>query len=211
MDSDGAERSFAKEVDPLKRHPSLEAFSRDHNVGLVLGRRLDQAAALGKESRYEAVRTLLQYWHDELEDHFAEEERLLSPLIPSAEFKRRLAAEHDEISQLIARLATGDVEPELVARTGNLLYDHIRWEERALFPAIERSATPLALRDLAEQAARLEARRSDSTWSPRRAELMKRRANMAASVEQQEWLYRVAIQRWETEGGTPIQNEATPF
>ncbi len=152
----------------MKRHPSLEAFSRDHNVGLVLGRRLEQSATLDGAVRSEAAATLVRYWDEEMEDHFAEEERLLIPLIPSAEHRDRQIAEHRELAAIIADMRDGQVGPDRVALAGKRLGEHIRWEERTVFPAIENAASALDLQKLAEETARLESRRSDSTWSPRR-------------------------------------------
>lgn len=184
----------------MKRHPSLEAFSRDHNVGLVLGRKLDLVADLDEANRKDAAQALLRYWADEMADHFADEERLLTPLIPAIEVRARMAAEHRELADLVARLERGEIEPELIGRTGRLLSEHIRWEERSVFPAIEISATVAELKALGEQAELLEVRRAGSVWSPRRAELMKRRAQEAGSPDRS---YRLAIQRWETDGGQP--------
>ena len=159
----------------MKRHPSLEVFSRDHNVGLILGRKLEQASSQDEASRREAARSLLQYWNDELADHFVEEERLLIGLIPEFELSERMIQEHSAFSNSVACLAGSSIEPALLARTGNQLTDHIRWEERVLFPAIERTATAEQLRDLGLQTETVENRRSNSTWSPRRGELVKKR------------------------------------
>ncbi len=43
-----------------------------------------------------------------------------------------------------------------VLELGRLLNDHIRWEERELFPLIERSASAEQLRNLTQETERLE-------------------------------------------------------
>lgn len=184
----------------MKRHPSLEAFSRDHNVGLVLGRRLGLAAALDEESRKEVAQAILRYWNDEMADHFADEEKLLMPLIPTPEIGRQLLADHRELTGLIERLGRGEIEAGLIERTGKRLSEHIRWEERSVFPAIEASATAAELKELGDQTDHLEARRAESVWSPRRGELMMRRAKEAITQDRS---HRLAILRWETDGGQP--------
>ena len=161
----------------MKRHPSLEPFSRDHNIGLILARRLVQAAREGETARQDAASSLLKYWADELEDHFAEEERTLLPLIPSDELRERLLREHRSFAEDIRALSDGSSEPRVLLHAGETLNDHIRWEERVLFPAIEASATKEQMHALEEQTSQVEARRSDSSWSPRRGELMRRRKN----------------------------------
>lgn len=185
----------------MKRHPSLEAFSRDHNVGLILGRRLVQASSLDDGNQKSAVGELLQYWSDELADHFAEEERLLTDLVPDSDMRERLLQEHRDFSAIVDHLSEHPADLDLIRRAGELLAGHIRWEERVLFPAIERTITPAQLSDLAEQTNLVEEQRSSSRWSPRRGELMKRRmaGNMFdGGLDRME---RLALERWETEGG----------
>jgi iron-sulfur cluster repair protein YtfE (RIC family) len=188
----------------MKRHPSLEAFSRDHNVGLILGRKLVQTSSLGQDCRRKAAQELLQYWKDELADHFFEEERLLIPLIPGIELRSRLSREHLAFSELVANLDEGHLDPDLLTRTGQLLADHIRWEERVLFPSIEQSALASQLEELGKQTEMVESRRSDSTWSPRRGELIKKRSQDGVHLLVADRLHSLAIERWETEGGLAL-------
>lgn len=188
----------------MKRNPGLEVFSRDHNVGLILGRRLIQASSLAEGSRQETAQMLLQYWSDELADHFFEEEKLLAPLIQGIKLRNRLVREHLAFSEVIASLDDGVIDPNLLARAGQLLIDHIRWEERVLFPSIEQTALVSELNELVKQTELVENRRSDSTWSPRRGELIKKRSQSGADPLVAEKLCRLAIERWETEGGPAV-------
>jgi iron-sulfur cluster repair protein YtfE (RIC family) len=144
----------------MKRHPSLVPLSRDHNVGLILARKLsrgDQGVA----------DEFLAAWNEEMSDHFDEEERLLQPLMDPGH-RQRLQDEHREIRALVAQLQAGD---DVAEELGTRLHDHIRWEERQLFPAIEACATPTQLDALAKQTAELEHRRAHSTVAPRRGQL----------------------------------------
>ena len=74
----------------MKRHPALEPFSRDHQVGLVLAKSLMTATDSDAQASFAEI------WKKELEDHFNEEERLLGPLA-SGEHKSQLQSEHDTI------------------------------------------------------------------------------------------------------------------
>ncbi|MCW5942080.1 MAG: hypothetical protein KIS66_07595 [Fimbriimonadaceae bacterium] len=141
----------------MKRHPALQPFSRDHNVGLVFARRLARGDDAGDE--------FARLWADELDAHFREEEALLSPLLSEA-IREKLLEDHQAIRRLAMDLANADL-----ALLGRLLDAHIRWEERALFPTIEATATEAQLATLARQTAEVEARRASSTWAPRRGEL----------------------------------------
>ncbi len=150
----------------MKRHPALEPFSRDHNTGLVLARNLQ----LGREY---AVEELREAWERELRDHFDEEERLLGPLL-TPEMRSQLVREHQMIATAIAELPGGSME------LGNCLHDHIRWEERAMFPAIERTATEAQLHGLAQDTAALEARRWEHDIQ--RSRLVQKRIDKANTI-----------------------------
>jgi mannose-6-phosphate isomerase-like protein (cupin superfamily) len=147
----------------MKRHPSLEPFSRDHNVGLILARRL----IAGEDGSLAAFQDA---WRAEFSDHFTEEERLLGPLALEHE-RQRLLDEHASIAALGERAESGEDAAEL----GRQLEAHIRWEERELFPSIEQHATTAALASLAVLTERLERRRAESPLAPRRSELVARR------------------------------------
>jgi len=153
--------SFAKNglAMAMKRHPALEPFSRDHNDGLILARALEE----GREGADSDARIA---WDLELQDHFAEEERLLGPLC-SAELSARLRAEHQDIERRIQALPADPKE------LGVLLDAHIRWEERELFPTIEAGASEAQLTELQRETNELEKRR----WpmDARRSELVQRR------------------------------------
>ncbi len=144
----------------MKRHPALEPFSRDHNDGLILARSL-QLRRPGAETETR------QAWTIELKDHFDEEERLVGPLLEEAQ-RTRMIQEHREIERRIDSL------PDEMERLGDLLHDHIRWEERELFPWIETHATAEQLASLAHAAEPMEVRR----WEidARRKTLVSRRA-----------------------------------
>jgi iron-sulfur cluster repair protein YtfE (RIC family) len=105
-------------------------------------------------------------WDSELRDHFEEEERLLGPLLDPA-LLQRLIAEHRQIANQIVEL------PSSMGDLGNALHDHIRWEERVLFPWLEIHATEEQLADLEREANLLEVRRWET--DARRKELVTRR------------------------------------
>ncbi len=147
---------------PLKRHVSLQPFSREHFGGLVQARRLQEAAAGAAEDRRRKVADFERLWRAELAGHFDDEERLLRGLM-DAEQRRRLLEEHREIRGLVATVeGAGDaseIEPDVLRRLGQLLHDHIRWEERVLFPAIEQAADAEQLKVLGVATAAIETQR----------------------------------------------------
>ncbi len=142
----------------MRRHPALEPFSRDHNDALILARIL-------MEDRPGAMEELQRLWALDLQPHFAAEERLLLPLLTQDE-AGRLLTEHAALAEAVAGLASP-------VGAGRLLHDHVRWEERTLFPALESRLTE---RQFAELLAATDAyERTRWAGNPRREELVRRR------------------------------------
>jgi hypothetical protein len=156
----------------MKRHPALEPFSRDHNDGLILARRLSLAAQEGEESRAATADLFTESWKREMKDHFDEEERLLKALASEGLYAR-LVREHREIEDHADALEAGDLTPYRLESLARVLHDHIRWEERQLFVEIEASATPEQLENLATETQTVEERRWPN--NPRREELVRKR------------------------------------
>ena len=145
---------------PLKRPPALQPLSREHMSGLIQARNLIAAAAGPADQRRATVAAFLHAWETELVAHFQDEETLLSHLI-TPEDRERLIAEHAQLRELAARLIAMQTAPtsDALSELGALLHDHIRWEERELFPSAEGSATAADFESLAAAAARIEADR----------------------------------------------------
>ncbi|NNM86225.1 MAG: hemerythrin domain-containing protein [Phycisphaerales bacterium] len=147
---------------PLKRHESLQPFSRDHFIGLKAANRLVDAAADAPEARAAAAKYFYDCWNAEMAEHFTQEEQLLIALMLPPEIAQ-LRHEHHEIRTLAK---TGGSESAgqppsgpWCKALGQKLHDHIRWEERVLFGAIQRRATPEQLTTLAEATAEIEKHR----------------------------------------------------
>jgi hypothetical protein len=108
----------------MKRDERLRALSGEHHHALVLARR----ATRGELS----VDDLRRAFAEDLAPHFAIEETILLPALREAghaDLADRTAREHDEIG---AALTRGEV-----STFGRLLTEHVRFEERELFPACE--------------------------------------------------------------------------
>ncbi len=150
----------------MKRRPSLQPLSRDHDEALLQVQAL-RAAAEGRPDERRVVRARFRdLWDGWFRDHLGLEERWLPPLIPEEGNVDRLRDEHDEIRSLADAFLRGaaEVEPAcaLMLRLAGRLHDHIRWEERHLFPGIERAAGEEELRFLGEQTRTAEAGRPRS-------------------------------------------------
>ncbi|MCB1930448.1 MAG: hemerythrin domain-containing protein [Rhodocyclaceae bacterium] len=115
----------------MRRDPRLVPLSREHHAPLRLGRQL--IAGQGRD----ALRDMLPA----LTTHFSEEELSLAPLLRAGGetlLAERLLAEHRALAALFAVVLEGDREAE----AGRALIDHVRFEERELFPAVEALLEP---------------------------------------------------------------------
>ena len=102
----------------MKRHAALVGLSQDHHHGLILARR-----CISEQTTWEHVRATFA---EELEPHFAIEEKLLLPAMGDDPLVERTLADHAQLRQ---RLRDEGELPEF----GRLLQEHIRFEERELF------------------------------------------------------------------------------
>ena len=154
----------------LKRDPALVELSRDHHAALVQALELRRA---GRSSAPDVARRSVQAYLDfvtaELEGHFADEEQVVLPAADAVApgEAARVRAEHREIERLTAELrervrAGAELGP-LCAELGDLIHDHVRFEERALFDSLQRVLSPEALARLGKA---LEAHRSERGRGP---------------------------------------------
>lgn len=125
----------------MKRHPALQALSRDHHQTLVVAQRLRRA---GDHEAGEAQASFLEFWRNEGELHFRLEEEVLLPSFATAGGAEtpavaRVLIEHAEIRLRAFLLQARAASPALLKELGELLADHVRLEENELFPAIEES------------------------------------------------------------------------
>ena len=120
-------------------------LSREHHVALEVALRLQRAT----DSDAEIVkRAAIDFWREDGREHFRLEEDLLLPA-----FARHVGADDADVVRVLVehvdirrRMADVEIEgradvPALNA-LGELLRDHVRHEERTLFPRIEQTLEP---------------------------------------------------------------------
>ena len=141
----------------MKRAAELRGLAEQQHYGLVAARNL-RLAAEGKRPLPEAVRAFLDAWRLEVQPHFRAEEELLLPelaraLPPDDPLILRTLSEHVAIRRAVRDLEQGPPEQwEALAREiGQGLDDHIRFEERVLFPAVEQALAGASLERLGEE------------------------------------------------------------
>lgn len=129
----------------MKRHPALYILSHDHHKGLILAQQLKKGAPQykGMPSTLEGKKEYtISFYDTELVKHFEDEEKILFPSAVKSDDEidslvKEVISEHRKIESLINDLKKNYDVVGLLDELGRLLEDHIRKEERKLFPKVE--------------------------------------------------------------------------
>ena len=121
----------------MKRHRALQPLSRDHHVALVAAQRLRRATD-GEAAREQ----FLAFWREHGARHFQVEEEVLLPAAagwadPEAECIVRMLLDHIRIRAAAQALEREPQPLEALHELGAMLNQHVRLEEREVFPLIE--------------------------------------------------------------------------
>lgn len=123
---------------PIKRHKSLQPFSREHHFALLLCWKIRRGLEL--EVDPQRIGNYLQkMWEHQLSGHFDMEEQFVFPIL---DYGEKLVKEAIKDHRLIKRLIL--IEPFTVKTLNRIeekLEGHIRMEERQLFPLVQKQAT----------------------------------------------------------------------
>ncbi|MES2330702.1 MAG: hemerythrin domain-containing protein [Bacteroidota bacterium] len=131
----------------MKRHSSIVSLSREHHGALILARLLQKGSPpyklLPVDLKGKAAYATEKY-HAELAGHFlAEEVSLLEQVRGISETMDILIgeiyAEHKELRSLFEMIPLSTHLEEDLNSLGHALEEHIRKEERTLFPLIQES------------------------------------------------------------------------
>lgn len=146
----------------MKRTDALQPLSRDHHRALEVALRLRRATPEDAD----AIRTsFLEFWREHGALHFRVEEDVLLPAIahrvePSDPAVVRVLTDHVGIRRRASDLEEADPpDADELRALGRALNDHVRHEERVLFPLIEEALTEAELESLTQRVE--EAERSD--------------------------------------------------
>ena len=124
----------------MKRNQNLVVFSHEHHHGLVFCNRLEKA----NQTDNETIKSFVQdFWDNHLEAHFQSEEKLLLPLLGDREIFTQFLSDHDQIRKLVQYISgkSKGAEDEAL-NLSKRIRDHIRFEERIMFPWLEKALPP---------------------------------------------------------------------
>lgn len=123
---------------PLKRHKALQPLSRDHHHGLLLSWKI--RTGFSKNIEAKRIKAYADwFFKNHLIPHFELEEAHIFPLLSADhDLVKRALAEHRRLKRLFSDKE--DVKKTL-HKIEEELEQHIRFEERILFPEIQKVAT----------------------------------------------------------------------
>ena len=141
-----------------RRHDTLIPLTHDHHHTLAQARRLhDASSSTDLTERRNISNDFVNFYLGRAVRHFHEEEELFfAPLIdiPSTrDLIVRAVSDHlrlhDLLRTLKGQLTDGEIDGALLERISALLIEHVRFEEKELFPLIEQLLPEELLRELA--------------------------------------------------------------
>ena len=136
---------------PVKRDENIKRLSREHHFSLLFCWKIRKG--LKTDVATERIWKYVQYfWQQHLQPHFREEENIFFAPIKDRLVQRAIN-EHKYIKQQIEDLAnySGNNERKSLAKIADMVYEHVRYEERDLFPHLERKLSKEQLENIGEQ------------------------------------------------------------
>lgn len=138
----------------MKRSRALQPLSRDHHRALEVALKLRRATDTDVE---QVSREFLEFWRGHGALHFRIEEEVMLPAFarhgdPAAPEVVRVLTDHVGIRRRAFDLeAASNPRPEDLNALGEMLNEHVRHEERVLFPMLEESLPADELDRLAQE------------------------------------------------------------
>ena len=137
---------------PIARNEQIKKLSREHHSSLLFCWKIRQG--LKNNLQPQRIFDYIQYyWQQNLQPHFREEEKILFAPIKDRQVQRAIN-EHKQIRRQIEGLANNlakiDIQKNL-GRIADMVDDHVRYEERTLFPHLEKKLNKEQLKNIGEQ------------------------------------------------------------
>jgi hemerythrin-like domain-containing protein len=137
----------------MKRNINLQPLSKQHHNALMAVLLLKKGVA--KTADAEVMKGfILSIWNDELKEHFAMEEQIFSEYYANKALSHlieQMHKEHQAIKEMIGEFLSSSATLQLIEQFYQILEQHIRFEERILFPVVENTLTDDALNKIGHQ------------------------------------------------------------
>lgn len=139
------------EKKPIRRSEYILQLSREHHFSLLFCWKIRQG--IQKQVSPDRITAYVKYfWEAHVTPHFAEEEQIVFPHLQDDKVARAIA-EHTELRQAFQHLINHPGE-DPIAQLSNIadkMDDHVRYEERELFPHLEKTLSLETLEMIGQQ------------------------------------------------------------
>ncbi|MEO8820082.1 MAG: hemerythrin domain-containing protein [Ginsengibacter sp.] len=139
------------ETKPLKRHDDIVKLSKDHHAGLLFCWKIRQGVKFHVEKN-RMIRYVKYYWDHHFSTHFHEEEAFLFAPVKNDEVQKAIE-DHQKIKIFIDKIGVSGVEKKEddLLELADTVDNHIRFEERILFPHLQKTLSEAQLQKIGEQ------------------------------------------------------------
>ncbi len=139
------------EKKPLKRNENLVKLSKDHHAGLLFCWKIRQGVKYHIETD-RMIKYVKYFWDHHFASHFKEEEQFLFAPLKDKEVQKALD-DHQKIKIFVDKIAVSGMESEddVLLELADTVDDHIRYEERILFPHLQEELSDEQLEKIGEQ------------------------------------------------------------
>lgn len=132
----------------MKRNENLIPLSKEHHHGLLCVWKIREGVKRNIE--FDRIRNYINFfWENHLENHFETEDASF-PALEGTALNSQMEAEHENLRQLVKNL-NSEGNYNLLLDFANALNDHIRFEERVVFPHYESTLTAKELTEIGEK------------------------------------------------------------
>jgi len=140
------------EKKPIKRNRHIVKLSQDHHASLMFCWKIRQGikyhAAIERMVKY-----VQYFWEHHFSEHFKEEEEFLfAPLKNDAAVEKAID-DHQKIKTFVNEITFPGTEDQedILLELADMVEEHVRYEERILFPHLEKQLSEEQLENIGSQ------------------------------------------------------------
>jgi len=139
------------ELQPIRRNKHILELSRDHHFTLLFCWKIRQG--LKMQIAPERLKNYVNYfWGEHMQPHFREEEEILFKPVNDVKVQKALN-DHQQIEDQVVNLLrmTSTDSADFFSKLADSVETHVRYEERQLFPHLEKILTEKHLKFIGAQ------------------------------------------------------------
>lgn len=132
---------------PIKRNENLVPLSKDHHATLLFCWKIRNGLKLQVDTA-RMIHYVQYFWQTHMQPHFYEEETILFVPVHDAAVQKALNEHADIKEQIDTIIASENVQPLQLKMLADAVDNHVRFEERELFPHLENMLTEEQLKEI---------------------------------------------------------------